>query len=80
MDLNSVLFPVVCEGEPEVANGTTDWDSNEVWPEGSHVQGTCNDGLYLYPSLDTQQRITCTYDGWKDETPCEQGAKEANPC
>ncbi|XP_050730821.1 complement factor H-related protein 4-like [Eriocheir sinensis] len=62
----------VCEGEPEVANGTTNWSSDEVWPEGSHVQGTCDEGLYLHPSVDTQQKVVCTINGWQDATPCEQ--------
>ncbi|XP_050726509.1 complement factor H-like [Eriocheir sinensis] len=62
----------VCEGKPEVANGTTDWSSGKVWPDGSHVKGTCDPGLHLYPSAENEQRIACTSEGWQNATTCEQ--------
>lgn len=75
--ITPTILHVVCKGEPEVANGTTNWSSDEVWPDGSHVQGTCNEGLYLHPSVDNQQEIVCTFNGWQDAAPCEEGVMKS---
>ena len=65
----------MCEDEPTVINGTTDWTSEKAWAVGASVEATCNTSLYVYPNITASQTLYCTHQGWTNATPCEEGAR-----